>query len=371
MRNRLKWLTSGVVAIVLPLLSTMAVSQQDDSNVAFDPRDFSGVWVTSHEGTGGYRSLSTEEDIPERTPLGDVKFATTITGRSSDAYPIGIPPAFGNDPVQQCNPQGYPSIAFFGRPVEFFYARDRLMMLFEWQRLLREVWLDGRELPENPEPRWLGHSVGRWDGDTLVIDSIGFDERQWLDIYGNIISDEMRLQERWRRVGLDTLIVSYRLDDLKAYVEPWYSNTKIYRRAEPGTEIFEELCPPMDQLVFHETVRDRAGFGGASNAAVSMDREAVLDRFAEALYHLRRIRSAANEEWHRAASEEERTEIEDRAIEEITEAIRATEISFDDYQRTARLIVAEEVTREEVLERLAGLDEGFGRLYERARQQTD
>src|SRR5690606_32550216 len=143
--------------------------------------------------------------------------------------------------IMQCNPEGYPRITFFGRPVEFFHVPGRLLMLFEWQRALREVWLDGRRLPSDPEPAWYGYSVGRWEGDTLVIESTGFDDRAWIDIYGNVFSDQMRLEERWRRVGPDRLEVVFRLEDPKTYTRPWVSNTKVYERAEDDWEILEEI----------------------------------------------------------------------------------------------------------------------------------
>lgn len=259
----------GGAALVALLCSHVAFGQPapeavDSALPEFDPRDLSGVWVTNHEGTGGYRSLTVEELIPPRTPWGEARYAVTVSGRTTKTRGPGVPPALGNDPIMQCNPEGYPRITFFGRPVEFFHVPGRLLMLFEWQRALREVWLDGRRLPSDPEPAWYGYSVGRWEGDTLVIESTGFDDRAWIDIYGNVFSDQMRLEERWRRVGPDRLEVVFRLEDPKTYTRPWVSNTKVYERAEDDWEILEEICAPMDEMIFNETVRDPAGLGAAA-----------------------------------------------------------------------------------------------------------
>ena len=130
-------------------------------------------------------------------------------------------------------------------------------MTFQSQGSTRNIWMDGRELPINPEPRWNGYSVGRWEGDTLVIDTIGFDDRAWLDQYGNVYSTDMRLEERWRRVDRDTLEAVYRVDDPTSYTRPWVSTTKVWRRQ--AHELREIFCAPMDELFFNEAVRDPAG----------------------------------------------------------------------------------------------------------------
>jgi hypothetical protein len=130
-------------------------------------------------------------------------------------------------------------------------------MLFQGQRLMREIWMDGRELPTDPDPRWMGYSVGRWEGDTLVVDTLGFDDRAWLDQYGNVYSSDMKFQERWRRVGRDTLEVVYRLEDPKSYTRPWISTAKVFNRQTD--EIREEFCAPLDEDYFNKNVRNPAG----------------------------------------------------------------------------------------------------------------
>ena len=227
-----------------------------DPNVKFDPHDFSGVYETNHSGTRGYRGMTTEENIPPRTPWAEQVFRSRLTGRPTREK-AGVPPALGNDPIMQCNPYGFPRILFYTNPVEFFHTPNRILMFFEWQRVTREIWMDGRELPKDPDSRWLGYSVGHWEGDTLVVDTIGFDDRAWLDQYGNVCSSDMKFQERWRRVDRDTLEVQYRLDDPKSYTKPWISTVKQFKRQ--AGEIREELCAPMDEGYFNEHIRNPAG----------------------------------------------------------------------------------------------------------------
>ncbi len=226
-----------------------------DPNVSFNPRDFSGVWETNHQSTNGYRGMTDEAGIPPRTPWAEQVFRSRITGRPTKEKP-GLPPALGNDPIMSCNPYGIPRLLFYTNPLEFFHTPDRILMLFEWQRATREIWMDGRQLPVDPDPRWMGYSVGRWEGDTLVVDTSGFDDRAWLDQYGNVYSADMRFQERWKRTGRDTLEVVYRLEDPKSYTRPWVSTTKAFRRS--AHELREELCAPMDEGYFNENIRDPA-----------------------------------------------------------------------------------------------------------------
>ena len=227
------------------------------STGAFDRRDFTGVWQTDHRVTDGYRGMTKEDGIPSRTPWAQALFQSRITGRDTKEKP-GVPPAFGNDPIMECNPYGFPRVLFYTDPVEFFNVPGRLLMFFQGQRVLREVWMDGRELPKDPDPRWLGYSVGKWEGDTLVIDTIGFDDRAWLDQYGNVYSSEMRFQERWRRADRDALEVVYRLEDAKSYTQPWVSTVKTFKR-ENGVELREEFCAPIEESSFNDRIRNPAG----------------------------------------------------------------------------------------------------------------
>ncbi len=226
-------------------------------NAKFDPHDLTGVWLTNHRSTNNYRGMTTEAGIPPRTPSADALFKSRKTGRETTEKEA-VPPAFGNDPIMECNPYGFPRILFYTDPVEFINAPGRLIMFFQGQRNIREVWMDGRSLPKDPDKRWLGYSVGKWEGDTLVIDSAGFDGRAWLDQYGNVYSDDMHFQERWRRTAPDILEVTYKLDDPKSYTKPWISTVKQFKR-QPRGEIREQFCAPMDEKRFNETIRDPAG----------------------------------------------------------------------------------------------------------------
>ncbi len=229
-----------------------------DPKDKFDTHDFSGLWrpMTGRSLTDG-RMMTGWDKVPPRTEWGEKVFQSRVTGRPGPQKKA-VEPAKGNDPIMTCNPKGIPRLLFYtGGQAQFYQVPDQLLMEFQSQGTLRHIWMDGRDLPKDPDGRWMGYSVGHWEGDTLVVDTVGFDDRAWLDQWGNVYSSDMHFQERWRRSDRDTLEVTYRIDDPKVYTRPWISDTKIWKR-QTG-EIREELCAPMDENFFNENVRDPAG----------------------------------------------------------------------------------------------------------------
>ena len=135
---------------------------RDPSSVPHDPHDLNGIWNFS-----GLRTLS--NDPPPMTPEGKRKFDA-----NKPSYgPRAIPPALGNDPAGNCDPLGLVRLLLFPRPFEFVHAPGRVFQFLEWNHVWRTIWTDGRKLPEDPDPRWYGYSVGKWDGDTLVVGITG------------------------------------------------------------------------------------------------------------------------------------------------------------------------------------------------------
>ena len=154
-------------------------------------------------------------------------------------------------------------------PIEFHALPDRILQHYEWHYGIRTIWMDGRKLPPNPPdlPRWWGYSTGRWEGDTLVVESIGHDDRTWIDYFGYPHSDVMHLEERYRRISYDTLELTMTVTDPKYYAMPWKSQTKrlkllpkgFIKTPEAWEGLLEDLCAPIDEFDFIRTIRDPAG----------------------------------------------------------------------------------------------------------------
>jgi hypothetical protein len=116
-----------------------------------------------------------------------------------------------------------------------------VIILFHESLHYRQIFTDGRPFPEDPAPTWLGYSIGRWDGDTLVAETIGLTEETWLDEGGHPHSDALRVTERFRRAAVGMLDVAVTIDDPKAYVGPWTVTVRF--ELAGNTDLGEKVCP--------------------------------------------------------------------------------------------------------------------------------
>ena len=175
--------------------------------------------------------------------------------------PRKVPLALINDPLDGCDPAGFPRDLFFElRPIKIVQTPDQVLILYEYQRVWRAIWTDGRELPVDPESRWYGYSVGRWQDDyTFVVDTVGLDERTWLDNAGDPHSDQMRVEETYHRVDQNTLELTVKIDDPKAYKEPWFGLRNFPLRRQPASfDIREMICAPSEAEQYKKEVAEPA-----------------------------------------------------------------------------------------------------------------
>ncbi len=144
-----------------------------------------------------------------------------------------------NDPVlTRCYPPGTPRVYFHPYPFEFVQAKKFMLMVFEYDHTIRRIYTDGRALPDDPDPSWMGYSVGHWDGNTtFVVDTVGFNEKTWLDRLGHAHSEQLHVTERFRRVDRDHLELDITMTDPKALAKPW--TTTFYYQNRPDWELGE------------------------------------------------------------------------------------------------------------------------------------
>jgi hypothetical protein len=258
--------SSSLAALAAPLLSSKPQQVEAQTATAlFDPRDFSGYWILSSGNDGRIGP-----DAPELSPEGQARMNENIP---ATRVPL---PALSNDPEKACNPVGFPRLLLDSEPIEFVQLEDRLIQLFQWEHRVRVLWLDGRELPsgenlENLGPAWYGHSVGEWQDDTLVVNTVGLDDRAWLDENdGRPKSFYARIEERYRRVDVDTIELQLTLDDPTYYTTMWVGDTKVFKRLPPEAYTFfgweglfagitEGICAPVNEIEgYNEKFRDAA-----------------------------------------------------------------------------------------------------------------
>ena len=113
-----------------------------------------------------------------------------------------------------------------------------------FEKRFRTIWTDGRALPKDPDPRWYGYSVGKWEDDTtFVVETIGLDEKTWLDNAGNPHSNDMKVIERYQRINEGTMELTVTIDDPTAYTKPWVGRNKLPLRLIPSNvDLMEMIC---------------------------------------------------------------------------------------------------------------------------------
>jgi hypothetical protein len=165
--------------------------------------------------------------------------------------------ALANDPVDQCDPIGFPRMELYElRTIELVQTASQVVYLNQFYGNYRVIWTDGRELPKDPEPRWNGYSAGKWVDDyTFVVETVGLNSRSWLDNAGRPHSDELRVEERFHRVDHDNLELTVTIYDPKMYTEPWQGLNKFPLHLQPpGFDISELLCSPIDMAEYNKQV---------------------------------------------------------------------------------------------------------------------
>ena len=143
-------------------------------------------------------------------------------------------------PIVNCLPDGMPHGNVLPQPFKVIHSTGVIVLLYEVGTTFRQVFMDGRKLPVDPSPTWQGYSVGRWEGDTLVVDTIGFNDRSWLDVRGTPHSEEMRVEERFRRRDYGHLDLTTTITDPKTFTRP--ITFGVVLDLMPDTDLLEHYC---------------------------------------------------------------------------------------------------------------------------------
>jgi hypothetical protein len=148
-----------------------------------------------------------------------------------------------------CLPQGVPKIDAAPAPFKIFQTPDEVAVLHEAFNLWRQIFLDGRKLAKDANPNWLGYSLGHWDGDTLVVETTGFNGKTWLDQVGHPATESLHVTERFRRKDFGHIALQITIDDPKAYTKPWTVDEELKLMVD--SELIEFICNENNRDVAH------------------------------------------------------------------------------------------------------------------------
>ena len=222
-------------------LQSPAAKQPAAPAANFDAHDLSGIWNMSFPQNASQADLEVYvsqfgKGEPPMTPWAKERFDKTKPAFGKR----GVLVAETNDPAFQCFPPGVPRIYLHPFPMQIVVTPKELIMLFEYDHNVRHIYTDGREHPKDLTATYRGHSTGRWDGDTFVIDTVGFNDKTWLDRAGHPHSDQLHVTERLHRIAADRLQIDFTIVDPLAYTMPFTSS--MFFRGHPDWSLMEQVC---------------------------------------------------------------------------------------------------------------------------------
>ena len=247
---------SGVTAgqwLHLPTADSPRTADGRPNLAAAPPRladgrpDFSGIWQSARkipctpefgrfvecglEIGGSPLALNIGADMPGGLPY-QPWAAALVKQRTDDNSK--------DDPHARCLPDNPPRPYGLPHMTKAVHTPRLLVLLNEVNAMYRQIFIDGRPLPVDPNPSWNGYSSAAWDGDTLVVRTIGFRDGLWLDMAGSPMTDAARMTERIRRPNFGTLEVQITVDDPKAYTRRW--TVEMPQKITLDTELIDEMC---------------------------------------------------------------------------------------------------------------------------------
>jgi hypothetical protein len=252
-------LVSALATVVISSLAVSAQTKQPSkpARAASSGRvpDLSGVWMKDRPSATAQQSWNYEFNVeePPLTAWGLAQYKAAKAAYGDHPYPL----AEVNDPIYRCYPAGVPRIFLQPTPMQVVQSPGEVIMLFEYDSMWRQIFTDGRPHDTNLGPSWNGDSIGHWDGDTLVVDTVRFNDKTWIDRIGHPHSDALHLVERIRRINHDHLIDDITIEDPKAYTKPWTAHIEFL--LHPDWVLGDRFCEDDESFLDVDKEETKAG----------------------------------------------------------------------------------------------------------------
>lgn len=248
----MKWSRVRIVLMIILGFSPLLPAQDTEHSATLSDKptisaqDLSGVWIqASAVSIQWFDSQGNRlKDLP-MTPWAETKFKAN----SPTHGPNEVSSVLSTDPIAKCLPPGVPSIYMMTFPMEIVQIPGRVIMFFEYDHYVRQIFTDGRP-HQNLTPTWMGDSIGKWQGDSFVIDTNGFNDKTWIDNEGHPHSDALHVIERIRRIDHQTMEDDINLEDPKAYTTTL--TTKRILTLKAGWNIVEYICEDNDTFLEYQ-----------------------------------------------------------------------------------------------------------------------
>ena len=242
-------LRSGIVVAAVVLCASSARGQTAMARTADGKPDLSGIWQAMNTASFDIQAHSAGKDVPAGVGV--------VEGNEIPYLPSALAKKRENfakratlDPETKCYLPGVPRIMYMPHPFQIFQKPGQITMLFEYVHATRFIYTNGTKHPEGHIDWWMGDSRGRWEGDTLVVDVVDFNEDTWFDRAGNYHSDELHVVERFTPLDADHITYDVTVEDAKVFSRPWRMSMVLYRNRDKNAQLLEYDCYGFDEA-FH------------------------------------------------------------------------------------------------------------------------
>ena len=236
------------VAVMLVLVTTLAAGQTQVVSETYSPSrtadgqpDLQGVWQALNTAAWDIQDHSAQLGVPagqgvvEGTEIPYQSWALVQRQQNFEDRATA-------DPETKCYMPGVPRVTYMPYPFQILQFHDHVLILYEYAHVTRTIYTDGSSHPEGHIDSWMGDSRGRWEGDTLVVDVVHFNDQTWFDRAGNFHSEALHVVERYTPTGPDHMNYEVTIEDPKVFTRSWQMSMPLYRRQEVRIQLLEYEC---------------------------------------------------------------------------------------------------------------------------------
>jgi len=208
---------------------------------SFGHPDLAGIWQTVNTAVWDVEAHPASLGVPAGQSVvlgGDIPYLESALAQREENYANRLTA----DPEARCQMVGVPRITYMPYPFQIVQTPTQVSILYEYVHTVRSIFLNSEHPDDRAIRYWMGDSRGRWDGDTLVVDSTNFTDETWLDRSGNFHSEALHVVERYTLTGPDHMFYEVTIEDPEVFTEPWQMNMPLYRRQEADSRLLEYEC---------------------------------------------------------------------------------------------------------------------------------
>ena len=251
---RLRLLTVFVLATAVSFVPALSASRVDGAAQASPPAggargadgkpDLSGFWQAMNTASWDIQAHAADRDVPGGPGVvegNEIPYQPWALAKKKENYEKRA----SLDPGGKCYLPGVPRLNYMPFPFQIVQTADQFVLLYEYAHAVRYIFMKG-EHPKGPIDWWLGDSRGRWEGNTLVVDVIHFNDQTWFDRAGNFHSEALHIVERYTPLGPDHIQYDVRVEDPKVFTRPWNMSMVLYRHKEKQFQLFDYECYAFD-----------------------------------------------------------------------------------------------------------------------------